>query len=193
MSDEGNNDRRPLMRSELDYQLMTTDSVWGRKEFNSDLDKKMSRMSMRLVQKCDEEGYPLFYPKKDADGKELQDADGNLLPDLARPILGYEEKSESVWATLGIFTRDLRLSNLDKWNGEVEAVSYYMNLAHDMLAAGYPRAAVICMGRVAAITEPTQSRGGFFRRRQNTLSQEHINIEQEPKKASLFGKARRQD
>jgi hypothetical protein len=44
------------------------------------------------------------------------------------------------------------------------------------------------MARVAAIVEPSQSRGGWLRRLFNTLRQEKVETSLEPKKKNLLGK-----
>lgn len=180
MSESNNNERRFLPRTDLDFNLMTTDSAWGRAEINPELYDKLKKKTLRLVQKVNEEGVPLFYPKLNEEGLEV--------PDLDKPVLTYDEIGESLWAQLGFFTRDLRLSNLSKLDGELSFVNYALDLAAKFGDVGMHRPQVLVLATVASITEPAQSKGGFLRRRMNTLTQEHFSGETEPNKKSLFGK-----
>jgi len=161
--------RRPMLRSELDLQLMTTDSMWGRSEINSELKDRIVR--------C----YGYLAPKLDKAGQPVMDKDG-------RPVSDLKVSKEGLWSLLGFYTRDMRLGNLNKFDGEVNYCAYYLDLANDYLQAEMVEPFLICLSRVATILELSQSRGGFLRRRMNTLSQEHISVETEPKKANLFGK-----
>ncbi len=94
---------------------------------------------------------------------------------------------ENLWELLGMYTRDMRLANLSVWDGELEYVSYYLDLAGDFLENDMVRPFIICLARAATRLELSQSKGGFLRRRMNTFSQENIQGELEPPKKSLFG------
>jgi len=95
--------------------------------------------------------------------------------------------ADDVWSTLQpIFTRDLRLGKIN--DDEIIIVRHYLELAHDCLQSGYPLACVTCLSRVAAVIEPSQSRGGWLRRLFNTLRMERSDELIEPKKRSLLGK-----
>lgn len=168
-NDSVNENKRTIVRSELDLQLMTTDSQWGRGDINPELIKKIVRV------------YGYLKPKIGKDGKPVLDDKGVPLSDL-------EVSEEGLWSLLGFYTRDMRLGNLNRFDGEVEFCSYYLDLANDYLQAGMVEPFLICLSRVATKLELSQSRGGFLRRRMNTLSHESINIDNEPKKANLFGK-----
>ena len=96
-------------------------------------------------------------------------------------------KTTGLWEILGFYTRDLRLGNLSEWNGELTYVRYYLDLANDLLQENAVKPFLICISRVATQIESSQSKGGFLRRRMNTLTQEHFQQEFEPKKKSLFG------
>lgn len=89
------------------------------------------------------------------------------------------------WELLSFYTRDLRLSNLGKL--EFVYCQYYIDLAGDCLREGYMEAFAKSLALAATILELSQSKGGFLRKQQNTLTQEHltgdINIE---KKRLLF-------
>jgi hypothetical protein len=107
-----------------------------------------------------------------------KDAEGNL----------YVDK-ESLWGLLGFYTRDMRLSNLD--TQQFRYTVYYTDLAGDFLKENFINPFLICLSRVATILELSQSRGGFLRNRQNTLTQEWINRGgglEPPKKNILTGK-----
>ena len=96
---------------------------------------------------------------------------------------------ESLWGLLGFYTRDMRLSNLD--TAQFKYTVYYTDLAGDMLKENFINSFLICLSRVATILELSQSRGGFLRNRQNTLTQEWIQRGgglEPPKKNILTGK-----
>jgi hypothetical protein len=168
VDDNKSGSKRPLIRSELDLQLMTTDSQWGRDDVNSTFREKIIRRYGYLKPKLDNQGNPIFI---------------NGVPQT-----DLEVTDEGLWGLLGFYTRDMRLGNLNKFDGEVFYCTYYLDLAGDYLQAGMVEPFLICLSRVASVLEISQSRGGFLRKRMNTLSQEHISIESEPKKANLFGK-----
>ena len=104
---------------------------------------------------------------------------------------GTEEITlESLWDMLGFFTRDMRLANLSSnpIKDEVSYCKYYLDLASDYLQVGFLECFVICIERVASLTELSQSKNGFLRRRMNTFTAESLQGELEPPKKSLFGK-----
>lgn len=99
-----------------------------------------------------------------------------------------EFDKEAAWELLSFYTRDFRLSNLSTLLGEVAYCQYYIDLAGDLLREGYPEAFATCLARAATILELSQSKSGFLRRRQNTLTTEQLQGEMEPpKKRLLFG------
>lgn len=165
-----NQEKKTVLRSELDLQLYFTDSHWGKSDINQELKNKLSKQYGYWATKLDKEGKPVI---DENTGKEVQE-------------LRVEE--ESLWGLFGYYRSDLRFGNLDRFGGEVFYCQYYLDLAGDYLQAGMIEPFMICLSRVVTLLELSQSRGGFLRRRMNTLSQEHISIEQEPKKANLFGK-----
>ena len=104
-----------------------------------------------------------------------------------------ELDKEAAWELLSFYTRDLRLSNLGSFNGEFGYCQYYIDLAGDFLREGYPEAFATSLARAATILELSQSKGGFLRKRQNTLTQEQLQGEVEPqKKRLLFGMGKKQ-
>lgn len=171
MSEEAQKDKRPLLRSELDLQLLTTDSAWGKNEVGADFRKKTTKT------------YGYYTPRLNEDGSLMMGEDG-------KPIMELVSDEEVMWGMLGFFTRDFRLGNLNSWDGELAYCDYYTQLASDFLNEGMKKPFIICLSRVATKLELSQSKGGFFRRKSNTFTQEHINIDNEPKKVNLFGKGR---
>lgn len=168
-------ERKTVLRSELDLQLYFTDSHWGKSDINQELKDKLSKQYGYWKPKTDEQGVSIIDPLT---GKEVQE-------------LAISE--ESLWSLLGYYRSDLRFGNLDRFGGEVFYCQYYLDLAGDYLQAGMIEPFLICLSRVITILELSQSRGGFLRRRMNTLSQEHITLDNEPKKANLFGKSAKRD
>ena len=92
---------------------------------------------------------------------------------------------EDLWQLLGFYTRDLRLGNIDK--DEMRTTEYFLNLANDLLKAGFVEPFIIALSRVATIVELSQSKSGFLRRRNNTLTTEQYQTNLSPQKKSLFG------
>jgi hypothetical protein len=172
MADE-KEQKRINLRSELDLALLTTDSVWGRNEIGDKFKEKTTKQKS------------FYSPKMKEDGTLDLDAHG-------KPQFEVFTEEDILWNTLSFFTRDFRLGNLSRWDGSLEVAEYYTNLASDFLHEGMKKPFNISISRVAAKLELSQSVGGFLRRRMGTFSQEHINIDAEPKNASLFGKAKRE-
>lgn len=160
MSETTTQQKRVLPQSDLDFGLMVTDSVWGKKEVPAGLQKRLGKLVKAL----------------DSKGKQICDKDGNPVVTL-----------DSLWELLGFYTRDMRLANLSTWNGEFQYCQYFLDLAGDLLQAGSLEPFLICLSRVATVLELSQSKGGFLRRRMNTFTQENTPLETEPKKKSLFG------
>ena len=99
---------------------------------------------------------------------------------------------QSLWGLLGYYTRDMRLANLSKWDGELAYVSYYIDLAGDFLQAGMLEPFLISLSRAATRLELSQSKGGFLRKTMNTFRREDIKGEINPPKKSLFGGQKKQ-
>jgi hypothetical protein len=153
MSEEDN--KRVLPRSDLDFNLMTTDTVWGSSYVNSELRNRIRQYRITLGK----------------DGKQTV-------------------TSDSMWSMLSFFTRDLRLANLNK--SETNYANYYLDLANDFLLNHEPEAFLIALERVASVLELSQSKGGFLRKRMNTLTTENFKQE-EPPKTKMMGKSTKGD
>lgn len=99
------------------------------------------------------------------------------------------EKTEA-WELLSFYTRDLRLSNI----GDREFIycQYYIDLAGDCLREGYMESFAKALALAATVLELAQSKSGFLRKRQNTLTQESYSGEINPEKKRLLfaGKAK---
>lgn len=94
---------------------------------------------------------------------------------------------EKLWEQLQFFTRDLRLGNLS--GAEIVACKHYLDLAGDFLKEGYIDAFTVALSRVAGMTELSQSRGGFLRKRLNTFTRENKDSFDMPKKSGVFHSA----
>jgi hypothetical protein len=163
-------DRRPIFRSELDMQFLTTDSAWGKSDINQGLKDTLTKSYGYYVADIDEK---TGLQKIDKQGK---------------PLLKLVVQKQDLWALLGFYTRDMRLANLSQKDGDMQYCIHYLDLANDFLQEGYIKPFLISLSRVATMLELSQSKGGFLRRRMNTFSQEHINVDVEPEKKNLFGK-----
>lgn len=97
-----------------------------------------------------------------------------------------QDEKAAPWELLSFYTRDLRLANLSQAFGEMEKCEHCINLAADCLREGYMEAFSTAISRAATVLELSQSKGGFLRRRQNTLTMENFQGEQEGKKKSLL-------
>lgn len=144
---------RPIPQSELDFNLMTTNTEWGGVYIPERLKAKLQK-EYRIV-----------------------DAGGNTI--------GIHK--EALWDLLGFYTRDMRLANLSTLNNEVQYCQYFLDLANDFLRTDFIEPFLICLSRVATVLELSQSKGGFLRKRMNTLTQEHYQQEIAPKSKGFFG------
>lgn len=93
-------------------------------------------------------------------------------------------KEKDLWSLLGFFNRDIRLSNFT--SGDIKDVRHSLVLAGHLLEQGHKENFVIELMKVATLCETSQGRGGFLRKRTNTITKEESNLE--PPKKSLFGK-----
>ena len=157
-------ENRNLPQNDLDFNLMLTDSVWGKREVGEELKNKLNKIYLDR----DEKGNPVM----------VKDKEGNTVP------LG---EKYSMWSLLSFFTRDMRLGNLSEWSGELQACRYMIELSNDLLVTDMKTSFSVALSRVATILETSQSKNGFLRRSMNTLRQEHIRQEVEAPKKSFFG------
>ena len=151
---------RELPTSELDAQMMMTNSVWGRAEVPDELKERLMR----------------YYATKDEHGQIVTNEKGEV-----------EVTKGTMWGLLGFFTRDMRLANLSEWNNELQTCRYMIDLANDCLDENLTGSFLVALSRSANIMETSQSKGGFLRRQINTLTQKNISQNLEPPKKAFFG------
>lgn len=137
--------KRIVPTNALDWQAMTTDTMWG-----------APSISQQIRYKVDE-----------------------------RASLTGE--GQDAWELLSFYTRDFRLANLSQVAGEVDFCQHYIDLSGDLLREGMSESFATALARAATRLELSQSKGGFLRRRQNTITSENITGEMEKKKKLLFG------
>ena len=145
--------------SALDYNLRMVESDWGKDEsISPELIKKLTKIKGFYI---------------DQNGKPILNGEGE-----------YATIKEKLWATLGFYTKDMRLSNLD--TAQFRYCVHYTDLAADCLRVDMIEPFLVCLSRTATVLELSQSRGGFLRNRQNTLTTEQRLSSLEPNKRSLF-------
>jgi len=150
--------RRITPQSGLDFNMMLTDTMWG-----------SSQISSQLMEKV-----------KDRRHRE------KLLYKIQSGELPEQTAKAAAWELLSFYTRDFRLANLSGITGEIQYCQHYIDLAGDCLREGYMEAFATSLSRAATLLELSQSKGGFLRRRQNTLTTENLQGEVEPKKKKLL-------
>jgi hypothetical protein len=154
--------------SNIDLQLMTTNSVWGEPSINKAVKDKL-KIS----------GGKIFYKKGDV----IQTPTGFLKFEEDTTI----ELEADYWSILDVFTRDLRLGNISRKDGEMEYCQYMLDLATDLLQDDFKAGFTAAIRRLASVIELSQSKGGFLRNKFNTLTYEQYTEEREPPKKGLFG------
>jgi hypothetical protein len=98
----------------------------------------------------------------------------------------YKIGKRHLWGLLTYYTRDMRLSNLDR-ETFINCV-VWLDYAGDCLRLGYVKSFLTSLSRVITMLELSQSRGGFLRRRLGTFTQESYSEHSESeKKQGLFG------
>jgi hypothetical protein len=162
MADDDNKQMRFMPENTLDYNMMMIESEWGRDEsINAALLDKLQKIKGFYV---------------DKDNNPIIDEAGN--PEFVK---------ESLWGMLGFYTRDMRLSNLDA--SQFRYSVFYLDLCNDFLRVDMIEPFLTCLSRVATVLELSQSRGGFLRNRQNTLTTEtRFNLAEQQKRSILTGK-----
>jgi len=152
--------RRIMPQSGLDFNMMLTDTMWGSPQISVQLQEKVKQREARL----------------------------QMLEQLKKGELPKESEKAAAWELLSFYTRDFRLANLNSLTGEVQYCQHYIDLAGDLLRDGYMESFATSLARAATLLELSQSKNGFLRRRQNTLTSEQLQGEIEPtKKKLLFG------
>lgn len=152
--------RVTMPSNELQYNMMTTESTWGQPEMNPAVKDTMTGKTYA----------------GNEDGSVLTDEDGE-------PILVEVKQG---WELFSMYTRDFRLANLD--DDEKDYVDAHTDIAFQLLQNNFPNSAKVALGYSATCLETSQSKKGFLRKRQNTLTTENINRDLEPPKKKLFSK-----
>lgn len=157
--------RRIMPQSGLDFNMMLTDTMWGSPSISVQLKEKI----------------------RQREGRE------EMMRQLKDGEVPKESEKAAAWELLSFYTRDLRLANLNVLTGEVQYCQHFIDLAGDLLRDGYMEAFATALARAATLLELSQSKGGFLRRRQNTLTTESLQGEIEPQKKKLLfaGKSQR--
>lgn len=137
--------KRIVPTNALDWQAMTTDTMWGAPSITQ-------QIRIKVQDRANLAGDP-----KDA------------------------------WELLSFYTRDFRLANLSSVMGEVEFCQKHVVFSHDLLSSGMSESFATALARAATMLELSQSKGGFLRRRQNTITSENLTGELDKKKKLLFG------
>lgn len=163
---EDNNQRTPI--SDIDLTFMTTDPAWGKNQVPEAYMKQIIREKQIFLAQVDDKGN-IFILKDDKD----------------KPLL-YND-IEKIWSRLAFLTKDVRLGNISKFGFGADYCEYYLNLAGDLLEAGYPNAHITALQRGAVKLEVSQSVGGFLRKRTNTITSENITNDLDPQKKSFLG------
>jgi hypothetical protein len=157
-------DRRQVPQSDLDFNLIITDPVLGKSSV--DLSEFVSEDIVEVV--------PAGSVVYDHLGK-------SFITD--KPVKTVRKRN--LWEQLKFYTRDLRLANLNYQ--EMVYCQHFLDLAGDYLKYNFISCFLISLRRVATITELSQSKYGFLRRRQSTKTSEQTFQELNPPKAKVWG------
>jgi hypothetical protein len=175
MENDNEQNQRISPLNEIDLTFLTTDPAYGKLQ-----------------------GVPQDYLKQLISNKEVLlaqiEPDGtiNLIQDENKKPVTLNEFSQK-WARLGYLTKDIRLGNVSRFGGDKHVIEYYLDLAGDCLEAGFPTAHISALQRSAVKLEVSQSIGGFFRKRQGTITSENIINELDPKKNKGFFGGRKEE
>jgi len=96
--------------------------------------------------------------------------------------------TKDLWASMELFTQDLRLGNLNK--DERYYVKYHLDLCLDTLTVmpeSFHKPALIMLARATSELESSSSKTGFLRRLFNTFFHSTSVKEDAPTKRGLFG------
>jgi len=148
---------RYVPSSGLDFNLLLTNTVWGD---NVQVQKYFKDLCNTY--------------------EVLNDAEGDIKKNDKGEILVSEK---NLWNMLSFFTRDFRLGNLG--GKDIVYCEHYTTLASDYLENGFVECFFICLTRVATRLELSQSKGGFFRKQANTMTNERV-LRQDSARKGLF-------
>ena len=172
MNNEDTGRKVPI--SDLDFNYMVTDTVWGKHDINPELKRQLTKTkTVRL---------PKGARYLDENGK-VQISDGEV----------FISESKSLWDILAIYTQDLRLGNLNPFWGETKRCMHYVDLASELIQENMISSFTTGISRVASQLELSQSNRGFLRRQMNTFTHKSQQQIMQPPKRSLFGKAPKEE
>jgi hypothetical protein len=160
--------QRMIPETDLELNYMVTTPKWGDSSHNPELERLFSKTTLHTVPKDEVYADPRTGQSFISDG-------------TARTVTKKNE-----WSNLAIFgTGDIRLSNFN--DDQTEIVLYWGDLASDINEMGMQTAALLCVGRIANMSEVTQGHKGFLRKALNTLIKEEKSTYSEMKKPSILG------
>ena len=172
--------QKPLSKptNEIDLQALTT-TPFVSSDYMSDRIRNKFRDFVYILESYEEEYIGV-------DGKtKKRVVQRQRLNDDGTPMI---QVNRDLWASMELFTQDFRLGNLNK--DEAFYVRYHIDLCTDILTAmpeSFNKPALIALERALAVTETSQSKGGFLRRMFNTFFQHSSVKEDAPTKRSFFG------
>lgn len=90
---------------------------------------------------------------------------------------------ENLWELLAFYNKELRLAYINR--EELIYCQFWIDLAGDGLSNERPLAFLSAIRRAITVLELSQSKGGFLRNRQQTISTEEIKRPDTPKEESM--------
>lgn len=160
--------------NEIEFQYLTTAPDWGKNDVPQEYIKQLIEDKEILLSRINENG-------------EIE----LVLDENKQPISASRQIEQ--WARLGFLVKDIRLGNIPRFIGGSDYIEYYLNLAGDVLEANLPRSHITSLQRSAVKLEVSQSVGGFFRKRSNTITSENFTNELDPNKKNFFGGKKSED
>jgi hypothetical protein len=131
------------------------------------------------------EASPQFYERlKKIKGAAIPLWNANGTPQLDK----YGQQIHAVtydhlYDVLAYFTRDIRLGNLS--GSDLKYCEYYLKIAGDCLRMGLIESFLTAYSYCATRLELSQSKNGFFRKNQNTVTTQRVNTDR-VEKAGMF-------
>lgn len=97
-----------------------------------------------------------------------------LNTDTGKISYDYEEKN--LWQLLAFYNKELRLANINLI--ELQFCQFWIDLAGDLLSDDMPLSFLTALRRAITVLELSQSKAGFLRIRQQTITTEEKKIEE---------------
>jgi len=99
----------------------------------------------------------------------------------------YEiEFKDSLWGLLSFYKKEMRLAYLNPT--ELVYCQHMIDLASDCLYLNLPKSFMRSLSRAITILELSQSKGGFLRKRHNTITTEETKGDLEPPQSKINSK-----